>query len=293
MNPRAGNGNVKKLIPLIRLRFDALGIPYDIHITQSPGDASVAARRAVGKFPVVVAVGGDGTVNEVVNGLVDVGGILGVLPVGSGNDFSKAIGLPGRLDQCLEVVVRQKTKTVDLGYIVAVTRMKEKKSRHFINAAGIGLDALVANEARKISWISGIGKYAIAAARVLMRFAPSNSTLKCQDFESSGNHLLISVGNGQCSGGGFYLTPDAVLDDGVFDVCIAKDVSLPEILKIFPFVFAGKHGRFRQIAMKRAKTLSVNSDSDLPVHIDGEILGLDLREVELNIIQGGMKVIIP
>ena len=242
INPRSGNGNLKKLIPLIRLRFDSLGIPYDIHITQSSGDATAVARRAAGKYPVVVAVGGDGTVNEVVNGLVDVGGILGVLPVGSGNDFSKAIGLPSRLDQCLEVAVRQKTKSIDLGYIAAVTRTKEQKSRYFINMAGIGLDALVANEARKISWIRGVGKYAIAAARVLIRFSPTDSSLKCDEFESAGNHLLISVGNGQSSGGGFYLTPDAVLDDGVFDVCIAKDVSLPETLKIFPFVFAGKHG---------------------------------------------------
>ena len=293
INPRSGNGNLRKLIPLIRTRFESGGIPFDIHITQSPGDATRAARQASERFPVVVAVGGDGTVNEVVNGLVESAGMLGVLPVGSGNDFSKAIGLPGRLADCLEIIAVHKQKTIDLGYISAVTSSMEKKSAHFINSAGIGLDALVAHEARKISWIRGVGKYAVAASRVLFRFTPGDSTLRSEEFASSGSHLLISVGNGQSSGGGFYLTPDALLDDGLFDVCVAKDVSLIDILKIFPFVFAGKHVRFRQISMNRTKRLVVKSESNLPAHMDGEILGLDLREVEVKIIPGGMKVIVP
>ena len=293
INPRSGKGDTEKLIPLIRSHFNSARIPIEMYVTTVQGDARRGAADASSSYPVIVAVGGDGTVNEVVNGIAGSGCILGMLPVGSGNDFSKTANYPHRLNDCLEVLSKQRSKTIDLGVVATVSNVLQKSSRHFINAAGIGLDAVVANEAGKISSIRGVAKYSIAASRVLFRYKPGLSVVTSEQFVSEGKHLLISVGNGKCSGGGFYLTPDALLDDGLFDVCLAKDLSTVEILKILPFVFSGKHGRFKNVSIRRTTKLTARSESDLVAHVDGEILGLNLREVSVELIPGAIRVIVP
>ena len=126
--------------------------------------------------------------------------------------------------------------------------------------------------------------------KVLLRYKAESSTVITPGFESQGRHLLISIGNGKSSGGGFYLTPQALLDDGLLDVCIAKNLSTPEILKIFPFVLIGKHTGFNKIEMKRTKELVVRSQSNLPVHVDGEMIGLNIREISVTVVPLGIKV---
>ena len=158
---------------------------------------------------------------------------------------------------------------------------------------GIGLDAQVANEATKIRWARGLVKYAIAAIKVIFRYHADFSKVTGTEFESEGKHLLISIGNGKSSGGGFYLTPDALLDDGLLDICIAKNLSTIEILKIFPFVIAGRHTRFSKVSMHRTNKLMIRSGSNLPIHVDGEILGLDCREIHIELIRHAIRVITP
>lgn len=121
VNPHSGNGNLKRTIPLIRQRFNEAAIPFDIYITKKPKDATEVARAMSAEFPIMVAVGGDGTVNEVVNGMAR-SNILGVLPTGSGNDFSKMLQLPRSMSDILQVIARQRFKLIDLGEI---TRYKQ------------------------------------------------------------------------------------------------------------------------------------------------------------------------
>ena len=293
VNPHSGKKDIRKLIPLIREHFEAAKIPFEIRLTQGPNDARKTASEIASSHPIVVAVGGDGTVNEVLNGIVNTGCILGLLPIGSGNDFSKAAGYPSDFRDCLNVLSNQRHKFIDLGLVSAATDVAKSDQRYFVNSCGVGLDAVVANEAGKIPWIRGVMKYTIAASRVLFRYHPGHSVVTAAEFSSEGKHLLISVGNGTCSGGGFYLTPDALLDDGVFDVCLAKDVSITEVLKILPFVFAGKHGRFKKVSILRTNKLKVISETDLVVHVDGEILGRDLREVNVELLPRALKLIVP
>ena len=293
INPHSGKRDIRKIVPLIRKHFSAANIPVEIYVTTGPGDARRAAADGSSSHSAVVAVGGDGTVNEIVNGIIGTECALGLLPIGSGNDFSKAAKYPHGLEQCLEILCKQNAKSIDVGTITGMDNVGRRTQSYFVNACGIGLDAVVANEAGKIPWIRGVMKYTIAASRVLFRFRPAFSVVTCEEFVSEGKHLLISIGNGQCSGGGFYLTPDALLDDGLFDVCIAKDLSTAEVLKILPFVFAGKHGRFRQVSIRRTRKVTVKAESDLVVHVDGEVLGRELRDISVELLRGAMRIIIP
>ena len=247
LNPRSGRGKSEKLIPFIRTHFREKKVPFDLHVTSCRDEAREVASEVKKEYPIVIAGGGDGTVNEVVNGLVGSDSTLGVLPLGSGNDFARALGYPKKINECLQVLTRQQVKLIDLGSIEVVNFALERRSKHFINFVGIGLDAEVANEAGKIFWARGLAKYAIAAVKVLFRYRAQSSTVNGLEFQSEGRHLLISIGNGKSSGGGFYLTPQALLDDGWFDVCMAKNLSTAEILRIFPFVLIGKHTGFQNI----------------------------------------------
>jgi YegS/Rv2252/BmrU family lipid kinase len=293
LNPRSGHGKSEKLIPLIRAHFRENKVPFDLHVTTCPDEARKVASEVKKKYPIVIAGGGDGTVNEVVNGIAGSDSALGLLPLGSGNDFAKALAYPRKLNECLQVLTKQQVKSIDLGSIEVINSGLERTNKHFVNFAGIGLDAEVANEAGKIFWARGLTKYAIAAMKVLLRYKAESSTVNSLEFESEGRHLLISIGNGKSSGGGFYLTPQALLDDGWFDVCMAKNLSTPEILRIFPFVLIGKHARFQKINMKRTKKLVVKSRTNLPVHVDGEVIGLDIREISVEVIPLGIKILTP
>lgn len=292
VNPKSGNGNVTRTIPLIRQLFNEARIPFEIYLTKRANDATAVAREMSGKFPILVSVGGDGTVNEVVNGMGS-SNILGVLPTGSGNDFSKMLHLPRGISDILQVIAGQKTKRIDLGHIIAVNSKSEKIEKYFANSVGIGLDARVAYEARKFPMLRGLAKYIVASMKSIFSYKAAMAQVTFGSRVSLGKHLLIAIGNGKSAGGGFYLTPDAIIDDGLLDVCLAKDISVMETLKIFPFVLKGKHGRFDKIEFGRAASLTVRGDDDLPVHVDGEVIGLDNREIVIDLKPRALEVIVP
>ncbi len=292
VNPRSGNGHVARILPLIRQHFDEASIPFEVYITKKPNDATVVAREVSGRFPVLVAVGGDGTINELVNGMGP-SNILGVLPMGSGNDFSKMLQLPHGTREILQVIAKQKTKLIDLGHITAVNSRFEKVEKYFVNSVGIGLDAKVAYEASKLRMLRGLAKYLVSAMKSIFSYTPAIAHVSFGLRESNGKHLLIAIGNGRSAGGGFYLTPDAILDDGLLDICLAKDISILETLKIFPFVLKGKHGRFSKIEFGQTANLTIKGDDDLPVHVDGEVIGLDLRAIAIDLKPRSLSVIVP
>jgi YegS/Rv2252/BmrU family lipid kinase len=290
INPHSGNGNLKRIIPLIQDRFNGAAIPFDIYVTKKPKDATEVARAMSAKFPIIVAVGGDGTINEVVNGMAP-SNILGVLPTGSGNDFSKMLQLPRSMSDILEVITRQKFKSIDLGRITSINSNSQVTRQYFINSVGIGLDAKVAFEAQKLTALRGLARYIVAALKSIFSYKPPVAHLSFDGRESHGEHLLIAVGNGKSAGGGFYLTPDALLDDGLLDICWVTDISRLETLRIFPFVLKGKHGRFDKVSFGRTSKLSVKSEHDMPVHVDGEVIGVNQREVLIELNPKSFKVI--
>jgi len=294
VNPSAGKGGAKKVFNAIRSDLDGRRIAYEFVETTGPGHATDAARRAA--TPAVVSVGGDGTINEVVNGLNGSTARLGIIPAGSGNDFIKSIGVPRRPSHALSVLLEGNTRTVDVG-TVRCTPGKEGEgnfgTRLFVNGVGVGFDAAVAARTREIGYLSGTALYILAVLQTLGKYTPPRFTIRSAAFSREARGLLIAIGNGQCAGGGFYLTPDAAVDDGLLDVCSVDEKNIFQILRLMPKVMRGKHHNVPGVKFFRSNELVISSDEQFYVHADGEIVGANVRRVEIGVRAGQINVISP
>ena len=293
LNPRAGRGEGEKLSgPLERLLRDN-NARFEMLRTTRPGEATELARGA--STPVVVAVGGDGTVHEVANGVIGSGRTLGVIPAGSGNDFIKSIAIPRNLREAVKKLLAGTTKTIDVGTVECGGRAGDHSNFHerfFVNGVGIGFDAAVAKRTSQIRFLRGIPLYLAAVFDTLGKYRAPVYDVKFDEFSSSARYLLIAVGNGPCAGGGFYLTPDALVDDGLLDVCMVDDVNLPTILRLMPKVMRGKHRNASEVKFLRGRKISVQSSGRFCVHADGEIVGDQVQSVRIELIQKHLSVIV-
>ncbi len=297
LNPLAGGVRSRRIIPKLQDVFTSDGIAPVISLTKCPGEAISLARHAAQQgFTNIIAIGGDGTVNEVVNGLAsfDSKSVLGVIPAGSGNDFAQTL-YSGKtsIEYVLRILVQDKIRTIDLGWIKSSDADGKIKEKYFANGVGIGLDAKVAFEAKKLKWLPNNIMYIAAALKTIVTYNSSYVSVYNQELIDSNKYLLIAVGNGKSAGGGFYLTPDADLSDGMYDVCLVKDISFTNILKIFPSVFKGRHGKFPEVKFIKTNELRVQSPEGLPIHVDGEILGLLENDIEIKLRHKALRVVAP
>jgi diacylglycerol kinase (ATP) len=289
VNPIAGRGRAGALLPDIQSTLKSLGIDADVAHTHAPGEAAALAQRAKEDgFELVIAAGGDGTQNEIVNGLMRAAnahatGTLAIIPVGSGNDFVKMLDVPLDWRAACEKIANGKTRRIDVGCV---------NGRYFLNNVGIGFDAQVGIEARKVTWARGFTIYVVALARnMLLSYRTPHATIELDDQSFEQTITLLTVGNGRCSGGGFWLTPNALIDDGLFDVCIARGLTKPQILALIPDVMKGTHINKEPVRMAQARKVVVTSDEPLPVHADGEILYTDARQLVVEILPQKLDVI--
>ena len=217
-----------------------------------------------------IAVGGDGTLNCVVNAVMskrDVSGIrICLIPSGSGNDFAKALNIGESTEILLQKLFDNETRKIDVGKIVC-----NKEVHFFINSFGIGLDAQTALIASKIHFLRGIARYMTALVIALFKFKNIPVAIRTYNDLFRAEILLMAVGNTQFCGGGFKLTPDAMPDDGLFDICLAQNVSFKRLLAIFPKLLKAEHVREKEVSMKRSSIIQVKSKYSLPVYYDGEI----------------------
>ncbi|MFN8446093.1 MAG: diacylglycerol kinase family protein [Caldilineaceae bacterium] len=289
-NPMAGRGRAGQLLPEIRSTLKSLGMATDAVATRAPGDAiQLAAEAHQAGFPLVIAVGGDGTVNEVANGLVQaaqdqIAGQLGVIPVGTGNDFFKMLRPKDNWHVACTHIAERKIQRCDVGRV---------NNRYFVNNVGIGFDAQVGIEAQKIRWLRGQAVYVLALARnMLYSYRTPQVTLKLDDQTIKQSITLCTIGNGRCSGGGFWLTPNAEIDDGWLDVCFVNALSKPRILALVPRVMKGTHIHDAEVRTVRAKRISIASSEPLPVHADGEILYTEAHQLEIEILPAKLEVVL-
>jgi len=287
VNPEAGNftRKVKKLLDGF-----AHSHPKDVEIveTNHPGQATEIARRT--DKDRVVAVGGDGTVNEVINGLIGGQKSFGVIPAGSGNDFIKAIGLENSVDVALRSLLTGSTITIDIGR--ANLAFGDGSSRHiyFANGLGSGFDASVAITASKIKYLRGTLRYVVAVMRTLGTYRAPEFSVITDSRARRGKYLLIAIGNGPCAGGGFYLTPDAKPNDGLLNVCTIGDLPVPRILLVMPKVMRGKHRGEKAVHFDVGKNISISSNEPFCVHADGQILGRDVLSVGVSVMKNALEV---
>lgn len=274
LNPVAGRG--ARLWPRYKAELKRRGV--SVRTTEKAGDAGHLARVAIeSEADFLVAAGGDGTLGEVAGAIIQSGRAvrLGVLPLGTGNDFARTLGIWGEPKRTLDALFEGQTRRVDVGRIECNGRQ-----RIWLNVAGCGFDALVAKRIngwgrqKTMRHARGLAAYLLAVARELSSFRAFDLALELDGERIETAAILCAIGNAPSYGGGMRVCPDADLSDGLFDVCVIEQVSRSEFLRAFPGVFAGRHTAHPKVLMRRCHRIRVESRQPVPVLADGEIVGL-------------------
>lgn len=285
INPRAGRGEGARRGPDIARYLSRHGFECEARITNDRGHAIELARDAAKEGADCVAIaGGDGTIHEAVNGLMQAGGRtpLAVMPLGTGNDFAKMLASPGWSTVCDKLVAGH-TRLVDIGVC---------NNAWFANGIGIGFDAKVARIANGIRWLRGNAVYGAALLRTLM-FHHGNPEIEITTETDTFTQrvTMLAAANGRVYGGSFRIAPDASFTDGLLDVVIAEDFSRGQILKLVPKVLRGTHLDLPGVHFLRTRTLRIRSPEPLPVHADGELLQEGTDNLEIRLLPGALPVI--
>jgi diacylglycerol kinase (ATP) len=282
LNPAAAKGKVRKLIPAIERMLQESGLSYVLVQTGGEGDARRIAEEAQSRF--VVAIGGDGTINETANGLIGTEKVLGILPAGSGNDFIKSVGIPHSLEEALARLHNPEVRSVDVGTVLCGANVAGSMTpRFFMNGVGVGFDAAVAARTQQIPWLTGTALYLVAVLQTLWSYEAPEFEVSVDDVRWTRRLLLTAIGNGHCAGGGFFLTPKAVVDDGILDVTAIEQIGIPKILRLMPRVMRGKEIKDPALQYLRVKKITMRGDRPFMVHADGEVVGRNVQEVQIGL----------
>jgi YegS/Rv2252/BmrU family lipid kinase len=287
VNPEAGRGLGREMGPAVGAYLQELGLPTRILNSSGPGDVKAKVQAALAEQPpVVIVAGGDGTVHEAVNGWMQAGGgaPLGVVPVGTGNDFAKMLeASPDWREACWRVVRRQ-TRRVDVGCC---------NDYYFAKSLGIGFDAQVALEANKIRWIRGNAVYGLALAKILLLHHSRPRVRIVHDGETLDTDItLLTINNGKVEGGAFVMAPDAEIDDGLFDVVVARGMGRLGILGLLPQVLKGEHMRNPKVLKFLTNKLTVQAATPLPIHADGELTYSGAMNLEIEVLPKRLEVVL-
>lgn len=267
VNPNAGKGRAVRIWNQISDVLRERKISFDYHLTKEAGEATEIARIKGSSYEQVIVLGGDGTLHEVVNGIYEREISLGVIPAGTGNDFAQLFHWGNQPKSEVDRILRNQTIRIDL------VRMC---NRVFINVAGMGFDATVANDTNRSRILKRIGAmgYVVSVFKNLPLFKPTQAVLNVDgtDFEFE-NVLLIAIGNGVSYGGGMRITPQADCRDGILEVCVVFGISKLELMMVFPKIFTGSHVSHPAVHMIRGKNIKVKTKEPFLIHADGEIAG--------------------
>ena len=236
--------------------------------------ARIAARNG---YDMVVSVGGDGTINEIVNGLYAAGNIkdavLGIVSTGTGSDYIRTIGIPRRYEDACRCFLRPKKLTVDLG-VVEYSSNGNMAERLFVNFAGMGFDAeIVRRTTQQYKALGGLPSYLMGTLTTLFTYKNKDIYLKVDGEEVEKRVCTVVMNNGRYGGGGMFTAPDASINDGYFDVMIVGDMSKPDLLRSLPRIYKGTHLTHPKVTMKRAKEIEIRSAQPMQLQADGELLG--------------------
>ena len=285
LNPVAGRGRLRREWPRVAVRLRDAGVDFEVAETRAPGDAELIAASASG-FEAVIAAGGDGTVHEVANGLLrgGAGAALGVLPLGSGDDFAKMLPAGDPIGR----IARGAARPMDAGRI-----RSEAGARYFANGMDIGFGAHAARNVRRVPWpLTGLGAYLGALAMTLVRYPKLEVRLQLDEGAPvAQTTAMTAVMNGRAFGGSFHVCPDARADDGELDLLIADGVGRLAILGLVPRIMRGAHVGHPRLRLARARRVLMESDAPLLVEADGEIAFDDARRLEIEVMPNALRVL--
>ncbi|MBE9524021.1 MAG: diacylglycerol kinase family lipid kinase [Chloroflexi bacterium] len=297
VNPTAGRGDGESSIPVIERCLSEAGLDFVIERTTHPWHAAdLAQGAAIAGYDVVASAGGDGTANEIINGLMRAKKMghsqaaLAVLTVGRGNDFAFSMGIPAELEMACQALMDNRRRKIDIGL---VTGGLFPDGRYFGNGVGIGFDAVVGFEALKMKYLHGFASYIVAALKTIFLYFKAPQV----QIDYHGNSiklpaLMVSIMNGRRMGGGFMMAPAGQADDGLLDLIIAREVSRPKIFALIGRFMSGTQADHEAIQTEQIRQVSIKAlDGILPAHADGETLCTDGTQLVIEILPNQIDLI--
>jgi len=291
LNASGGRLGAQEKVAAVEQAMRAAGLDYPLMLTEYPGHATQLARQAVADgCTTVIAGGGDGTINEVVNGLFQAAGAgapelptaLGILPLGSANDLAAALNLPGDLTEACRVLARGQSRRIDVGCV---------NGHYFVNNSAVGLEPVVTIAQHQMRWIKGTARYVAAALKTIIAAKEWHMRVEWDTGMYDGPLVLVSVGNGIRTGGAFYFTPRSKLDDGKFDFVYALAMSRLNMFALLPKTFTGKHIGHSKVGYFKSRSVRVTASPATPIQADGEVIETAATEILFEIVPQKLQVI--
>ena len=292
LNPYANRWKAGESKPEIEAYFRNAGFDFVLYQTERPGHGTELARAAVksGNLP-LIAVGGDGTITEVVNGLMQAtppekypAGPIGFLPMGTANDLTDVLGIPRDMKVAMQLITSGQSRVIDMGTV---------NGHFFDNNSAIGLEPMVTIENIRLTRLKGVIRYLVAAVMTILKKVHWEAQLEWDDGTYNGSISLVSVGNTHRTGGVFYMTPSAKIDDGFLDFIYAPALSRLRLFQLLPKTYSGKHVDQPEIREHRTRRLTIRTKTPTPLQADGELISSGITEVTYEILPGALRVFAP
>lgn len=291
LNPYAGRWNAQREIPQVERACAEVGLDYELTVTEGPGHGIELAREAVlAGFSPIISAGGDGSVSEVVNGMLEASGgeqprpPLGVIPLGSADDLADMLELPKDVTTACQAIVAGRERVLDLGRV---------NGRYFDNNSAVGLEPMVTVTQEQMTRVQGTPRYILAAVRTILSHRPWRMRLQWDGGEYVGETVLVSVGNTRRTGGAFYMTPRAEPDDGYLDFVFAEKIGRLKLLRLLPATFSGAHVEHPAVRYERTTRLSITCDPPTPIQADGELFDRAATDITYEILPARLRVLVP
>lgn len=293
MNPASAGGSTGRRWPEIARRAAELGLKGDALFSENPEHLRELARQAVaGGATLLVAVGGDGTVNEVVNGLAtEDGAELAVIPRGTGVDFVRTFDIPTKLDEALRVALTGRSRSIDLGRAAYRAWSGDVESSYFANVASVGMSGAVAKRVNEAKSRLAKASYFLATFSVFARWENTEVRVLVDDEVRGGRMHDVVVANCRYFGAGMKICPEAEPDDGLLDVLLIGDITKADLLRTLPKIYRGTHLPHPKAELLRGCVVSVEADVPLPAELDGEQPGT--TPVRFDIVPGALRLRVP
>ncbi|MDX1660703.1 MAG: diacylglycerol kinase family lipid kinase [Gemmatimonadota bacterium] len=282
-NPRAGRGRGLRNLERLREAIRRRGVDLDVVETHRPGHATEVAREAAERGdPRIAVLGGDGTISEVVNGLLESETALGILPMGTGNDVARSLAIPRDLDRAIDLAVHGQPRAIDVG---------RERDRAFVSVLGVGFPSIVAAEANSIGWLRGSPAFFVAVYKALHRLRAIPFRIELDGEVMEMRCVAVLIQNTPYTGGGLQMAPEAVVDDGILDVVIVEEIGRLDLMVNFPRVYRGGHFAHPSFTAHTAREVRVESGEELTKMFDGDLCGT--TPVEAEVVPGGVNLVLP
>ena len=285
VNPKAGGGKGKKMFPLLRQKLLDRKISFHLQFSESAEHVTHLARQAQGEgYNVIIVCGGDGTAHYALQGMVGSRGVMGIIPLGTGNDFAGNLGIAEDLEFACDLLLKGKVREMDV--------IQVDSGPYIAGVGGVGFDSEVNRLANKFSrYLPGKAAYVLPVLLKSITYRSKEISLRLDNENLQGPILMVAFGNIKSYGGGMQITPLAATDDGLLDVCWIDPVNTFRLCRFFPTVFAGEHIKMPEVHYYRSTTAHVESLVPLDLYGDGEFLGR--TPFTLRVLPHSLGVLVP